>query len=188
MGADFVAILGYKQEENAIVTFFEKIKKYEGFEMLKGFIHSLESEFPETDWGQKWYIDEQDNYIEIGGRGGFTFYFSERCCMVNHHIRWLTFILDDVGMNTQTNLRKIMNEVAKCLGVNLAIYIPDSAYSSSRVQDLFYDGKELNDILTWLEYNCGDPVNHISEMYNESLKRIVSTGYYIDSFTYNHIL
>jgi hypothetical protein len=185
MGADFTAIIGFNRSEHPIELLYEDLKIFRNFQFTKQWIEDLMERYPNSNWGNSWYVSNEDSYIEIGGMGGMVLLLTDKCCMVSHYIRWHHFIMDNSEIDVQKNLRLLIKEVASNIGANQALYIPDSTYTTSKAQDLFYDGKEYSQIAKWLLYECGEPAVRISDLFDSSSNEISTNGYYIDCFELN---
>ncbi|MEW4372062.1 hypothetical protein [Paenibacillus kandeliae] len=182
MSADFTAIIGFEKERVDIQAFYKDLVRGIGFQSLYDCIRELKKLNPQSKWGDAWSFEDKDGCIEISGMGGISFVFSEHCCMIQHYLHWISFILDDVGINYQSRLRDICCEIATYFRSTFAIYFPDSASKSSLIQDLFYDGENIDQIKVWLKSECGEPVSLIRYLYDDECHDFLKKGYFVDHF------
>ncbi|WP_127530924.1 hypothetical protein [Paenibacillus kobensis] len=182
LSADFLAILEYGRLEYPTELFYENLRTFKNFGFMKDWIERSRIKYPNSDWGNKWYVRDEESYIEIGGMGGIVFLLTNKCCLVSHYISWGHFVMEGDAEDIQNNLRSLIREIAANIGTNQAIYIPDSSYKASKVQDLFYDDKEYHLLKSWLLSNCGEPTVRISDIYDVSSNRINTNGYIVDFF------
>ena len=79
----------------------------------------------------------------------------------------------------RSSLRRVFCELAGVLGATFAIYLPDSGYGCSGVEDLIGEGRSIEEMLQWLRNEIGDPAPSIEAIRSDPWD---GNGYFIDRF------
>lgn len=117
------------------------------------------------------YLDEADMFWARVSRHLFCLY----CCSV---IRWWQFLREPLA---NEGLRCLCRNLARALNSKLVVYVPDSGGPPSGVSDLLYCGAGIEEVVTWLQTNCGPPAKTLGEIFPEGVDVVADNGYFIES-------
>ena len=88
---------------------------------------------------------------------GMSLHASPHACEIISGMRWPTFV---TSAEHRRALRRIAFRLARLLGVDLALWVPDSYYRVSLVRDLVDEARSLDDFTTWLRAEYGPLGGH----------------------------
>jgi len=82
---------------------------------------------------------------------------SPHACEIISGMRWPTFL---TSARHRRAHRRITCRLARLLGVDVALWVPDSSYRASLVRDLVDEAQSLDDFTAWLCAEYGPPEEH----------------------------
>lgn len=177
MGADFSAIFSHRLNDGSVFKFCDDLNEYSLFPNLKSYLLNLAGETDESI--TTWQVKRGSNLWRIYGPNGFCIIVGKKTCQLQHYIKWLSFVLNDLEINIQSNLHEICIELARYLKSEQIIYVPEGMLTASGAGDFVYTGEDVNSILTWLNSKCGKPTSNIHEIFDVNNDQLNPCGYYI---------
>ncbi|WP_337100111.1 hypothetical protein [Paenibacillus sp. YIM B09110] len=185
MGMNFHAYLSHSLNQQDLLNYCNELN-CKNHKFIETFIEELLPYNPE-DINKEWKLrfDDFNGTYELDGPCGLGFTFSEKVCMVSHYTRWLTFLLNDLDFDFQKQLRNVSYELMNKMESDYVIYVPDSGAIESAIMDFMWEdeNKDIEYMKDWLLRKCGEPKEHIIDIYNDLGDSWDSKGYYIDLFT-----
>lgn len=115
-----------------------------------------------------------EEFIKVGGPGGFDFTFNQYICEFDPCFRWYTFLKNP---DLQLEIRSICKEIAEYFGCDFTIYIGDS-YGTL---DYVFEGQDMEYYRTDLIRRFGEAKGTLQELLERSDKERKSDGYFIDN-------
>jgi hypothetical protein len=185
---NFSALFGHQLPIGLILQGNELLNKH--WEQAQTFLPVLEglpipsSTFELWKWSNRWEptpVKELTKYktITFDGPDSFNLKFKENTVELWHMVRWYQFLTDD---SISTKLRGVCEFLASVLKTELVIYLPESAYKPSTVYDLVYEGATIEQVIEWLQTNCGNPAKRLIDIYPNDTDPERGNGYFIDTF------
>jgi len=95
-----------------------------------------------------------------------------------HSTRWRTFVEED---EFRRKLRGICTHIARVLGSNRIVYVPDSGSNlESGAYWMVRESKSIVEIMELLSTHCGPPAASIEAIKDNPKYHISGAGYYVD--------
>ncbi|MGE3388090.1 MAG: hypothetical protein AB7K41_15275 [Bdellovibrionales bacterium] len=184
----FNGIIGHSFNEDeilAIAEFLNSIKP--DVQPCLSFLQKyIAPEYAQIDWqwatreGHASYEHFQVNWNVVVDEGNmFSAKISKRlfCLQCGYLIRWSEFLREPLATE---GLRCLCRTLAKILGSESIIYVPDSGGPPSGVSGLLYSDAGIKDAVGWLQTNCGPPAETILSIFPDGAKVIDENGYYLE--------
>ncbi|MCL6602995.1 MAG: hypothetical protein K6T94_08995 [Paenibacillus sp.] len=192
MGVDFSAIFQHSFNLSSIEHFKDELIKGEKFPRVVQCISEVNQHNPHLV--RPWSLSREriieshnygpfdpehfsdDEYIEVGGSGGFNFTFNKNICEFSPCFRWYSFI---ESKELQSEIRTICKEISNYFGYNFAIYMGDNYCAS----DYVFEGRDMEYYKADLIRRFGKSKNSINKLIQRSSDGWRSEGYFIDYFS-----
>ncbi|MBA2734634.1 MAG: hypothetical protein H0U54_17370 [Acidobacteria bacterium] len=187
MGTDFTAAVNHNLDGEHIYSLPELLNS--DWHRVQHFLPIIEG-YPvpgssPDKW--QWREDEAGSIRETIRNHGtimiegheFHGFVSKRVFQICHGVRWWPFLMERTVRN---KLRGVCRHIGSALGSNQIIYLPDAFYKPEGALGLVYEGKGIEEMIDWLNTNCGPPAQTIESIYQEDDQGGSGDGYYIDKF------
>jgi hypothetical protein len=93
-------------------------------------------------------------------------------------IKWSRFLREP---KASEGLRCLCRRLAKAFDSRLIVYVPDSGGPPSGAGGLLYCEAGIEEVVTWLQMNCGPPANTLEEIFPEGAEVVNQNGYFIET-------
>ncbi|MGO4183432.1 hypothetical protein AB4Z17_19840 [Paenibacillus sp. TAF43_2] len=191
MEVDFSAVFKHSLDVTAIEVFKEEIVKGIRFPKVVKCMKEVNFHNPHLD--RQWLLNRDrisesyniepfdpvligdEEYVELGGPGGFRFIFNKYICEFSPCFRWHQFI---ENQELQLELRAICQEFADYFGYNFAIYMGDNYCAL----DYVFEGRNMDYYKAKLMSRFGKAKLSIGELIQKTNSGWESEGYFIDDF------
>ncbi|MDQ8734822.1 hypothetical protein [Paenibacillus sp. LHD-38] len=174
MGADLTAIFSHDLVLSKIDDIVKELNLLNIQELYEETSQEIWKISPDRSWGE--------GDIHIYGPHSLKLLFGEKCCQLEFPMRWMSFVDNENEVEVE-EVRMVCRRISQLLKADFAIYIPDTAYTSSGVYGKVYEAVAIDTIVSWLLVNCGRPASKISDIFDVALGEIDQNGYFIDYFS-----